>query len=277
MTITVIVSAWRRPDLIPHVLGRLARQCRRPDQVIYAEDDLDEPTADALRTHAARLRLPILHLRQPNSGARKTVASNRAVRQATGDRLLFLDQDCLPGRFWLACHRLLARPGNFVQGWRLHIAQPAVPRFLAARVPLPGALLRRQVSPLHRLLPRLQTIPGVPEGFEVLGCNLSVNRADFLAVGGYDETFVGWGYEDVDLALRLHNFGRRYRVASGPISVFHLDHPVQSRATANSRLALCNRRRADHTIRAELGIDRPAGACIIREFDPTYTRIEYDS
>lgn len=277
MTTTVIVSAWRRPDLVPHVLGRLARQLVRPDQVIYAEDDINEPMAEAIRTAAARFRLPVLHLRQPNHGARKTVANNRAIRHATGERLLFLDQDCLPGRFWIASHRLLARPGGFTQGWRIHVRQPAVPRFLAARFPLPGALLRRDLYPLRRLVPHRQHIPSVPEGFEVLGCNFGVARADFLAVGGYDETFVGWGYEDVDLAIRLVNSGLRYHVAAGPISVFHLDHPVQSRVAATTRLALCNQRRASGTTRAELGIDRPAGTSSIQKLDATCTRLDFAS
>ena len=47
--------------------------------------------------------------------------------------------------------------------------------------------------------------------FEALG-NLGIWRSDFDRVGGFDETYRGWGYEDSDLVIRLLRAG----VHSGP-------------------------------------------------------------
>ena len=38
-------------------------------------------------------------------------------------------------------------------------------------------------------------------------CNLAVWRKDFLAIDGFDESYVGWGHEDADLAVRLIRSG----------------------------------------------------------------------
>ncbi len=275
MTTTVVISTFRRPDLVPHLLRRLAVQCARPDQIIYAEDDNAPATAEAIRAAAARLRLPVLHVSQPNLGPRKPVAVNRAVHHATGDRLLFLDHDCLPGRLWTAGHRLLATADNLVQGWRIHVAQPAVPRFLAERLPLLRALLRGDLYARHRLLPSFRDFTVAPLEYELHGCNLSVNRRDFLAVGGYDETFAGWGYEDVDLIVRLGNLGRRFRVAGGPVAVCHLDHPAQNREGQAERRERCRQRRIDGTVQAERGLNRPPPPARVLTVDSTCTRVEY--
>jgi validoxylamine A glucosyltransferase len=37
--------------------------------------------------------------------------------------------------------------------------------------------------------------------------NCSIRAVDFWAVGGFDESFSGWGFEDIDLGYRLHRHG----------------------------------------------------------------------
>lgn len=53
-----------------------------------------------------------------------------------------------------------------------------------------------------------------------MGC-VAISRACFEEVGGFDESYVGWGYEDLDFATRCNRLWPNRRV-SGP--VFHLWH-----------------------------------------------------
>jgi len=55
------------------------------------------------------------------------------------------------------------------------------------------------------------------------GC-LVVDRDIYWSVGGSDERFVGWGWEDVALRLSLDNLYKRHLRCDGDI--FHLWHPV---------------------------------------------------
>jgi hypothetical protein len=41
--------------------------------------------------------------------------------------------------------------------------------------------------------------------------NVSVQAADFWAVGGFDEQFRGWGFEDIELGFRLFRHGLSFR------------------------------------------------------------------
>lgn len=53
-----------------------------------------------------------------------------------------------------------------------------------------------------------------------MGC-VAISRACFEEVGGFDESYVGWGYEDLDFATRCNALWPNRRV-TGP--VFHLWH-----------------------------------------------------
>lgn len=43
------------------------------------------------------------------------------------------------------------------------------------------------------------------------GCNISFWKQDLLNVNGYDERFLGYGYEDIDLPARLRRLGIKKR------------------------------------------------------------------
>ena len=48
-----------------------------------------------------------------------------------------------------------------------------------------------------------------------MGCNLGLWRRDFEKVNGFDETYVGWGFEDHDLAVRLLRCGIKRKEVDG--------------------------------------------------------------
>lgn len=60
-------------------------------------------------------------------------------------------------------------------------------------------------------------VPPSPEDRDLTGV-LGVSAAEFLAVGGADEGFVGWGSEDLDLRLRLF-LARTLRIIEIPTNL----------------------------------------------------------
>ncbi|MCC8376443.1 MULTISPECIES: glycosyltransferase [Photorhabdus] len=55
--------------------------------------------------------------------------------------------------------------------------------------------------------------------------NVSARKNDLIEVGGFDEGFIGWGIEDIELGYRLALHGNRYKYRSDAI-VYHLEHTV---------------------------------------------------
>ena len=74
----------------------------------------------------------------------------------------------------------------------------------------------------------------------IRSCNFGLWRRDYEAVDGFDETFVGWGHEDADLVLRLHNSGVVRKNGFLATEVYHLWHKEASRneQSANARRVL---------------------------------------
>ena len=54
---------------------------------------------------------------------------------------------------------------------------------------------------------------------------MGMSRDDFQLVNGFDMRFIGWGDQDVDLAVRLRENGLRCGWAGPRSSLLHLWHP----------------------------------------------------
>ena len=52
---------------------------------------------------------------------------------------------------------------------------------------------------------------------------LGINKSDYLCIGGYDEDFIGWAYDDTDFILRLRKYGCRFVGIDS--TIVHLYHP----------------------------------------------------
>lgn len=98
--------------------------------------------------------------------------------------------------------------------WAKELYRGSIDR-LAPLLRLPGTGWRRRLIRKHTK--------------EVRGCNMAVWRSDFVKVDGFDETFVGWGHEDFDLAIRLQMIGVSLKDGRFATGVLHLWHPPADR------------------------------------------------
>jgi predicted glycosyltransferase involved in capsule biosynthesis len=76
----------------------------------------------------------------------------------------------------------------------------------------------------------------------IRSCNMGVWRQDFEAVDGFDESFVGWGHEDADFVLRLHNAGIRRKNGFCATEVYHLWHAQAARTEESKNAATVTER-----------------------------------
>jgi glycosyltransferase involved in cell wall biosynthesis len=229
--ISIIVTTYNRHDALTAVLHGLDEQTDRDFEVIVA-DDGSEPDASSLSDrHGAR------HVWQPHNGFRAAAIRNKAAAASEGDYVIFLDGDCVPRPSFVHRHRRLAEPGWFVAGNRAHLSRDATARLLASdkldrnfnRAHLPSNLfLSRLRGDIDRLAPFL-ALP-IPRKFApkrwtgAKSCNLGIWRADFDRVGGFNEAYEGWGYEDSDLVIRLIRTGVKRKDGRFSTGVLHLWH-----------------------------------------------------
>lgn len=196
MEISVIIPTYNNRSVLERAIEALLAQTFPRDQyeIVVVDDGSTDGTAGMIE----RLRgpVPIQYLAQPNSG--RAAARNAGARAARGRILVFLDSD-----FWATPHLLAEHHTHYppdargigVQGASRTHPQTLVTPFMRARE------VFVEVSPGP---------PGRLSLFRVSTRNLSVLKADFAAAGGFDETFGGYGWEDIELAWRLRDRGVRF-------------------------------------------------------------------
>ena len=198
-----------------------------------------EEQSVVLKSPVAR-NLHLIHVWHPDVGFTASRIRNRGVAVSRGDYIIFLDGDCVPEVDFVARHRLLAHHGHFVNGSRVLLSLDLTNRVLAGVESILGRSdwywllwrLQGHASKLTGLLRLPDWAMRIDRTFSWKGirsCNLGVWRSDFERVDGFDESFVGWGHEDADLVLRLHNSGVARKNGFCATEVFHLWHQEAAR------------------------------------------------
>ena len=192
MDISVIIPTHNSRELLVPTLQALFAQELRADryEIIVLDDGSTDRSGEAVRDLASPVRLTYEWRENQGRGA----ARNAGARLARGPVLLFLDADVRPEAGFLAGHlrHHLAHRRTGGQGRTLQAPESLTTTFMRATNLLPDLTVRRRqgLSPLH-----------------VVTRNFSVAAEAFWDAGGFDEAFVGYGWEDIELALRLRQAG----------------------------------------------------------------------
>ncbi|NNH75947.1 glycosyltransferase [Nocardia uniformis] len=186
--VSVIIPVYNGlPDLAEQ-LEALARQDYVGDYEVLVSDN---GSTDGLREYIARQpHSERLRLRYVDSSAKRGApfARNHAAAVASGDFLVFVDQDDRVYPHWLGALVSAASGADAVGG------------------PIESETLNDRGSVTWR------PVPTVEEGFPTHwmpfanGNNTSYWRTAFEAIGGYDEDLINGG-DDVDISWRLQQSG----------------------------------------------------------------------
>lgn len=240
MKISVLTTVYNRPEHVRLLVATLAAQSRIPDELIVADDGSDADTVRAMKACLEDCGFVTRLVRQEKAGGRRSAARNTAIRAASGDYLLFLDCDIvlLPGA--LEVHAQEAAPRRLLCGNRA-LLDEATTHALFQSIPVPSDedweqawLLadRRELEEAARLFRRharqRRWHVARPHKPKLLGCHFSLFREDVERVNGFDENFVGWGYEDDDFGRRLYKVGVEPRSVILSARALHLWHPTDA-------------------------------------------------
>jgi GT2 family glycosyltransferase len=191
-----------------HNRAALTRQCLEAVLASPPEDSeleiivVDDASSDSTAAMLARFgdRVRVVH-HELNVGF--ALACNEGAAAASGEWLVFLNNDTIPQREWLdALHR-------YASGRRRAGLVGAKLLFPNGRIQHAGVVFARDRSPHHIYAGFPGDHPAVNKSreFQVVtaACAL-IRRELFEEVGAFDPAFVN-GYEDVDLCLRLRRLG----------------------------------------------------------------------
>ncbi|KAA5804704.1 glycosyltransferase family 2 protein [Alkalicaulis satelles] len=201
--LSVLIPTYR--DDPRDLIAALARDGSHEVEVVIYEDGAPDPAlSEALRAAALYAPVPVRVLTaQDNLG--RSAARNRLGGAARGAWLLFLDADMRAGE-------------GFLPRWLDILASCQADAVFGGYEPCEP---RNASQTVHAALARASDVRSAVERNEigavaVCSSNLAVRR-DFFARIPFDEGYAGWGWEDVDWALRAAEAGR----------VVHADNPAR--------------------------------------------------
>ena len=280
MRTAFIVSTYNRPDALLEVLRGLAGQCTDRHEVIIADDGSSPVAVQKILAELPRFRCSVRHVWHPDVGFTLSRVRNLGVLACHADYLVFMDGDCVPSSHFVASHEALAAPEFFVNGSRVLLSESLTRRIITGQADFADVtwltwLRWRIAGDVNKLIHLIQ-LPDLALRREshfrwkrIRGCNIGVWRKDYLLINGFDESFTGWGHEDADFFLRLHNAGVQRKNGFCSTEVYHLWHPESSRSEATSNRERVTLRIKTGVIRAEKGVDEAALAddVVIQKFN----------
>jgi glycosyltransferase involved in cell wall biosynthesis len=223
--VTVIVPTFRHPESLRETLVSLSGMDYPPDrwEVVVVDDGSGDETPDVVAAFTAR-QPTIRYHAQPNRGVAS--ARNEGARRASGEVLLFVDDDMIVPPSLISDH--LAALDHFapaaISGYRMF-----APDLTARLAETPFGRFRLEAEPRQEWgaepISRDGSFPEICRPHNDGGLtsnNLSMYRSDFFRVGGFDEQFPSVGYEDLELAERAARTGLSCRIHFG-ILTWHND------------------------------------------------------
>lgn len=255
--IALIVSTYNWPEALTLCLRSVFRQTRLPDEIIIADDGSGESTRRAIEKLTEESPRPVRHLWQEDRGFRKTEILNKAMAAADADYIIEVDGDVILERHFIEDHMAVAEAGCFVCGGRVKLGKEESQGILSQSAKIRIGLGNSQfanslrISPLRWLLERRYA----QGASHVRGCNIAFWRKGLVRVNGYDEALTGYGYEDIELALRLINAGvRRKSLKFGGVC-YHLFHETAPQDRYSINKELTDKTIAQKRSRCEKGLD----------------------
>lgn len=203
MHVTIALCTYKRPHLIGRVLEACFEQDYPADQydVVLVNDgspDNTQAVIDAMRPRAA-CRFTVVE--QANTGLAR--ARNAGLKHVQGAVVAFIDDDVIPMPNFVSehAHSHQARPRSVVRGAVINTTSP------------------------DDLPPPIYTLANYSGNF-FWTSNVSVAKRELDAVGWFDESFAEYGWEDIEIGMRLRKAGLR-GVFNKRALAFHVKPPPQ--------------------------------------------------
>lgn len=234
---SVVIPSYNRVNLLRYSLESLTKQRLHRDQfeVIVVDDGSSDGTADMVNGYRERLNLRYFF--RPDEGYTASKARNVGIANARADICVLIDSGVLLHSGCLEAHVGSHYPDplpiavcGYTYGYHVNdYDNRALIREINTEDP--DATIHAMAEKGIHLDLREHFYKKYTDHFNHLPApwvifwtsNVSVRTSQLRAVGGFDEAFLCWGGEDMDLGYRLHRDGAKFMV-NRQASAIHYPH-----------------------------------------------------
>lgn len=242
-SVAVIVATYNKASYLAVTLRQLARQTTLPNEIVIADDGSGKNTQDVIKAFSVEFpSLNVKHSWHKDQGFRKCAALNKAIRAATSDYVLFIDDDCACPAYFITNHLARTTQGSFTVGSSIHLNNKITQNILdlgniSGFLNLPkqtkfqlieASTPRRRLKLFWRIALSGVAVGRIFDRFYIFsrifrGGNSGAWLQDLIKVNGFNEDMT-YGHEDKELGIRLQNAGLKLRQVRYTAVNYHLHH-----------------------------------------------------
>ena len=234
-SVSLVVTTYNNEKYLEQVLKSIESLDYLPNEVLIADDGSGKNTANLISKFKQNFPCELRHIWHEDRGFRASAIRNRAINSAKSEYIIIIDGDMVLDRIFILDHLKFAKKNQILQGSRvvLNESQTAsiiggdnvceFKSFKSTRNAILSKLIYKSWAIKSDFFIKKDFIKGIRS------CNMSFYKSDCMAIGGFNESFIGWGREDSEFVARfLFNGGELRRMKFAGIA-YHLYHAENSR------------------------------------------------
>ena len=238
--ITVVVTLYNRLEYARNMILSLLNQTLMIDELIFADDGSKQDVSEIIKDLIDGCPFEIKHVYQEDIGFRLARSRNNGARIASGDFLIFLDQDVImPNDFVEKIYnsrkekRMISSRGILTSEEQKNKIQEIINKKydyskIYTVIPIKDdeeikKRLRR--DNLYRFLYKVKLRT---RGAKIAGLIFALYKKDYIAINGFDDNYKGWGKEDDDFCNIFYKYGGEVYPLKLKEYLLHMYHPFSS-------------------------------------------------
>lgn len=235
--ISVIVTLYNRLEYARNMILSLSNQTLMIDELIFADDGSKEDVVDVIKDLIAECPFEIKYVYQEDIGFRLARSRNNGARIATGEFLIFLDQDVImPDNFIEKIYiarkkkRIISSRGILSYEWQKEKIQMELnqERSFSEIYNIVTLGQKNEIKKIMKkdiLYRALYKLKLRTRGAKIVGLIFALYKEDYITINGFDDNYKGWGKEDDDFGNRFFKYGgETYPILFEKFPI-HMYHP----------------------------------------------------
>lgn len=244
--ISLIIPIYKKKNFIEATLESINLQTYKNFEVIVSEDD--NTLGEFIKNLKSKLNYKLIHVQQDDKGYRRNKALNNGLNISTGNMIVVVDQDCMLHPKFLEEYAKNYSKADLFTGRRVNLGKNYSEKILKKKKRKFNLIELLLSDSSIKKLPDALYLPWLPfkRNTRISGSNFGI-RKDFLEkINGFNEDYIGYGLEDIDLEKRVRMAGGKVVTMKNKAIQYHLYHPEPQ---GNTDRCIINKNILDKVIR----------------------------